>query len=124
MISSRPKEGAGSCFKFVRWSNDLITQKVYVFHAVNASLLWLNNASFSPGFLALIGQQGFGAFHHVSALASHWLEYCASLSLALLVCRSNMFFTRLRCLFHLATQLTLLSQRKLALTTRNTLVVL
>jgi hypothetical protein len=29
MISSRPKEGAGSCFKFVRCSNDLKTQKVY-----------------------------------------------------------------------------------------------
>jgi hypothetical protein len=62
--------------KIFTFSNNFITEKC-VFLAVNASLRWLNNV-LGPGFLAFYWSAGFGTFHQVLALASHWLEYCAT----------------------------------------------
>jgi hypothetical protein len=97
----------------------------------------------SPGFLAFNWSAGFGTFLQVSALASHWLEDCANFTATpeetthqrqpLLVqfkqqanpLLSMHNYTPLLISGNdISKQLTLLSQRKLALTARNTLFAL
>ncbi len=66
--------------KFFRCSNDFVMPKG-IFLTINASLPCVNNVSgvyLVQASLLLIWPAGFGAFLHVSALASHWLEDCAN----------------------------------------------
>jgi hypothetical protein len=101
-----------------------------VFFAVNASLRWLNNVS--GAYLIqvsslLIGPQEVGRFLQVSALASHWLEDCANFTPTPV--ENDQYRANHSCqwtiILHLwiagMTIANIISQLKLALTTRNIL---